>query len=302
MTISRIQMSSEGPDCSRLAWGMGSLPMTYTCDEVLGMLDVCMDVGITTLDNAENYGGFTREQLLGQALARRPNLRDRLQLITKCGCVGVTPRYPEYKGYHYDTTKEHIITAAESSLRNFGTDRLDALLLHRPDPLMDADEVAEAFTRLRAAGKVLHFGVSNFTPSQFELLAARLDFPLVTNEVQFSVLYLEPWYDGTLDLCQKNRISPLAWGPLGRGQLFQGSSEQVVRMRKALEQVGLELGGAPIDQVALAWVLKHPARIIPILGTGIPDEMKSAAQAESLTLSRQQWFTLWEASRGEKLP
>lgn len=302
MTISRIQMSNVGPECSRLAWGLGSLPMSYTSVQVMEMLDVCLEVGITTLDNAENYGGFTREALLGQALVGRSSLRDQLQLITKCGCVGVTPHYPDYTIYHYDTSKAHIIAAAEASLRNFGTDRLDALLIHRPDPLMDADEVAEAFTSLRQSGKVLHFGVSNHTPSQFELLASRLDFPLVTNEVQFSVLYLDAWYDGTLDLCQRRRISPMAWGPLGRGQLFQGSSDQISRVRQALKQVGYELGGAPIDQVALAWVLDHPTRIIPILGTGDPAEMRSSAQAERLALSRQQWFIIWEASRGERLP
>lgn len=302
MTISRLMMSVEGPECSRLAWGLGSLPMSYTSEQVLEMLDVCLEVGITTLDNAENYGGFTREELLGQALAHRSTLRDRFELVTKCGCVGITSRYPDYHMYQYDTSREHIIAAAEASLRNLGTDRLDALLLHRPDPLMDADEVAEAFTQLRSAGKVLHFGVSNHTPSQFELLASRLDFPLVTNEVQFSVVYLDTWDDGTLDLCQKRSISPMAWGPLGRGALFQGSSERIQRVREALALVGQQAGGAAIDQVALAWVLKHPARIIPILGTGVPAEMRSSAQAETLTLSREQWYVIWQASTGEKLP
>jgi predicted oxidoreductase len=302
MSISRIWMSNEGPECSRLAWGLGSLPMSYTSQQVLEMLDICLEAGITTIDNAENYGGFTREQLLGQALAGRSSLRDQLQLITKFGCVGVTPRYPNYQMYQYDTTRAHIIEAAETSLVNFGTDRLDALLIHRPDPLMDADEVAEAFTGLRQAGKVLHFGVSNFSPAQFELLASRLAFPLVTNEVQFSVLHHEPWDDGTLDLCQRRRISPMAWGPLGRGHLFTGSSERIVTVRQVLQKVGDELGGASISQVALAWVLKHPARIIPILGTGIPSEMRSTVQAESLSISRQQWYAIWEAGRGERLP
>jgi predicted oxidoreductase len=296
MTVSRITMSSEGPTLSRLAQGFGSaMRWEKSPRQVLEHVSKCVDLGVTTLDVAAIYGGGQAETLLGDALALAPALRDRVQLVTKCG-VGTWGT----SLYHYDTSKVHILWSVDQSLGKLRTDRIDVLLIHRPDPLMDADEVAEAFAELRQSGKVLHFGVSNFTPSQFELLASRLSFPLVTNEVQFSVMYLDTWYDGTLDLCQKLRISPMAWGPLGGGRLFREDSEQVVRLRKELSQVGESLG-ASMDQVALAWLLKHPARIVPVLGTGKAERVRSAVQAESLELSREQWSRVWVASTGQRL-
>ncbi len=141
------------------------------------------------------------------------------------------------------------------------------MLIHRPDPLMNADETAEAFTKLKQSGKVLHFGVSNFLPSQFELLASRLDFPLVTNQVEISVMHLAAFADGTIDQCQQLRIAPMAWSPFGGGELFKEDSPRAVRLCEALVAVGQQLGQVAIDQVALAWLLSHPVNIIPILGT-----------------------------------
>jgi predicted oxidoreductase len=297
--------SPDGAAFSRIAWGMGSLPPSTTVGDVSRLLATCLDCGITTVDNAENYGGYTRERLLGDALRSSQGLRDRLELVTKCGCVGTSPDYPEYRMYHYDTRGAHIERAVELSLRNFGTDRLDALLLHRPDPLMDADDVAEAFVRLRGSGKVLHFGVSNFVPSQVRLLQSRLPFPLVTDEVQLSVLAVDALSDGTLDLCQEFRMPPMAWGPLGRGRLFSeedGRDDRVDRVRAELRRVGLELGGAPMDQVALAWLLQLPARPIPILGSGVPEEIRSAVGALDLSIDRQSWYRILNASLGESIP
>jgi len=182
------------------------------------------------------------------------------------------------------------------------TDRLHRLLIHRPDPLLDPDEVAEAFAELRRAGKVLHFGVSNFTPSQFELLASRMDFPLVTNQVEISVLHMDTLHDGTLDQCQRLGIAPMAWSPLGGGRLFRGEDEQATRLRRALSAVGEALGGASLDQVALAWLLRHPARILPILGSGKVERIRKAVHAEDLQLSREQWFAIWSASKVEDVP
>jgi predicted oxidoreductase len=297
MSVSQITISSEGPTFSRLARGMGSSARwRISAAEMLDMVIACLDMGITTFDNAAIYGGGEAEKLFGDALALNPSLRDRMQLVTKCsiGNFGTSL-------YHCDTSKAHIIDSVEQSLRKLKTDRIDVLLIHRPDPLMNADEVAEAFAELRKSGKVTHFGVSNFTPSQFELLNSRLDSPLVTNEVEISVMHLDTWHDGTLDLCQRLRISPMAWGPFGGGRLFRDDTEQAIRLRKELGQVGEALG-ASIDQVALAWLLKHPARIVPILGTGKIDRIRSAAKAEGQELSREQWFMIWVASTGERLP
>ncbi|OGO04788.1 MAG: hypothetical protein A2Y73_01980 [Chloroflexi bacterium RBG_13_56_8] len=297
MTVSRIAISSEGPTLSRFAQGFGSsVRWGKSPHQVLEHVSECVDLGVTTMDIAAIYGDGEAEILLGSALALHPSLRDKLEIITKCS-IGTW----NTSLYHCDTSKEHILWSVDQSLTKLKTDRLNALLLHRPDPLMDADEVAEAFAQLRQSAKVLHFGVSNFTTSQFELLASRLDFPLVTNEIEISAMHLNAWQDGTLDLCQRLRISPLAWGPLSGGRLFTSDTEQTVRLRKELSETGDALG-ASIEQIALAWLLKHPARIVPILGTGKSDRVQSAVKAESLELSREQWFRIWVASTGERLP
>jgi len=298
MTVSRIAISSEGPMFSRIAQGFGSSARwDKSPRQVLEHVSECVDLGITTLDIAAVYGGGRAEPLLGDALALNPPLRDKLQLITKC-CIGTW----NTSLYHYDTSRAHISWSVDQSLAKLRTDRIDVLLIHRPDPLMEADDVAEAFTELRQSGKVLHLGVSNFTPSQFELLASRLSFPLVTNEVEFSVMHLDTWHDGTLDLCQRLRISPLAWGPLGGGHLFRDETERAVRLRSELQAVAEELGGASIDQVAVAWILKHPANIVPILGTGKVERVRSAVKADALELTREQYFRIWTASTGTRLP
>ena len=303
MTVSRIQLTGRGPEFSRLVagvWRLGEWGMDTR--GLLGFIHGCLDLGITTFDNADIYGGYTCEGLFGAALAAEPGLRDRLELVTKCGIQLVTDNRPGNRVHHYDTSRDYIVAAAENSLRELQTDRLDLLLIHRPDPLLDADEVAEAFGALWASGKVRHFGVSNFLPWQFDLLQARLDFPLVTNQIELSVLYLDPLHDGTLDQAQRLRVPPMAWSPLAGGRLFDAHDERARRVRAALEGVGRELGGAAVDQVALAWLLRHPARLLPVLGSGRVERIHAAAMAEGLRLDRQQWFAVWEASAGREVP
>jgi predicted oxidoreductase len=190
----------------------------------------------------------------------------------------------------------------DNSLRELSCGYLDLLLIHRPDPLMDADEVASAFCALRASGKVRHFGVSNFGPSQLELLASRLDFPLVTNQIEISVLKLDAMLDSTLDQCQRLRIAPMAWSPLGGGRLFDGEEERLVRVRTALSSVVEEIDGASLDQAALAFLLTHPARIVPVVGSGKIERLRAAAAADAMRLTRQQWFSIWRASTGADVP
>jgi predicted oxidoreductase len=225
-----------------------------------------------------------------------------MQLITKCGIKLVSKNRPAHQIKHYDTSRVHIVESVETSLRLLRTDHVDVLLIHRPDALMDADEVAEAFQALRRAGKLLHVGVSNFAPSQFELLASRLDAELVTNQLEISVAHIDAFLDGSLDLCQRRRVSPMAWSPLSGGRLFTGRDERSVGLRQALTAVGHQVGGATLDEVALAWLLTHPARIVPVLGTGKLERIRAAVRAETLRLSREQWFTLWCASTGKEVP
>jgi predicted oxidoreductase len=298
-----VQLHAGGPECSRLVAGFWRLREWRMSEgELLAFVRTCLDLGITTFDHADIYGDFRCEGLFGAALAREPGLRSSMQLVTKCGIAPVSSGRPANTIDHYDTSRAHIVAAVENSLRELHTDYIDLLLIHRPDPLLDADETAAALTDLRAAGKVLYCGVSNFTPWQFDLLSSRLDFPLVTNQVEISVLNMQALHDGTVDQCQRLRIAPMAWSPLGGGRLFAPGDEQAQRVRQSLAQVGETLGGATVDQVALAWLLSHPARIVPILGTGKIERVRQAVQAESLRLSREQWFTVWTASAGRGVP
>jgi predicted oxidoreductase len=288
---------------SRMVMGLWRLvSWQLTGQELLHLVHTCLDMGMTTFDLADIYGDYTCEELFGRALEREAGLRHRLQLVTKCGVKLVSSQRPGHQLKHYDTSYAHIITSADQSLAMLHTDRLDLLLIHRPDPLMDPDEVARAFHDLWQSGKVLHFGVSNFTPAQFDLLASRLDFPLVTNQVELSVLHMDVLHDGTVDQCLRLGLSPMAWSPLGGGRLFDADGPRAVRVREALAEVGEELGGASLDQAALAWILRHPAHIVPILGSGKIDRLRREAASTNLTLSRQQWFAIWTASAGHAVP
>ncbi len=289
-------------DISPIVAGMWRLcDWQYSTDELLRFIESCIDLGVTTFDHADIYGDYSCEELFGKALAKSPALRDKMQLLSKCDITLVSDKRPEHSIHGYDTSKEHILKSVETSLTKLCTDHLDLLLLHRPDPLMDADEAAEALTTLKDSGKVLAVGVSNFTVSQFELLASRLSVSLVTNQIEFSVLNMDALDDGTLDQCQQRRIRPMAWSPFGGGRLFQEKSEQAERVRNTLQTIGADLN-ASLDQIALAWILKHPARILPVLGTGKIDRVRQAVKALNLELSRDQWFAVWEASKGHEVP
>ena len=302
MPVPQVDLAAAGPRFSRLVLGLWRVAGWGLSDaELLALVHVSLDLGITTCDHADIYGDYSAEEIFGHALALEPSLRQRMQLVTKGGIKLVSARRPDHGLKHYDTSRAHIIASAENSLRLLGTDYLDLLLIHRPDPLLDPDEVAGAFVALRQAGKVLHFGVSNFAPSQFELLASRLDLPLVTNQVEISLLNMGALYDGTVDQCQRLGIAPMAWSPLAGGRLLQGGGEPAVRLRRTLQGVGEELGGALPEQVALAWILRHPGRIVPIVGSGRIERVRNLAAATDLHLSREQWFRLWAASTGREV-
>jgi len=302
-STARIHIHPNGPDFSRIAFGCWRL-VEWGLDVpgLRTLVEACLELGITTFDHADIYGDYQCEQRFGELLAAAPGLRARMQLVSKCDIRLVSQRRPANRRQIYDTTVAHIRASAEHSLRVLHTDHLDLLLLHRPDPLMDADEAAGALDALVAAGKVLHVGVSNFTPSQVELLASRLKAPLVTNQLELSPLHLEPFLDGTLDQCQRLRIAPMAWSPLGGGRLSTGGDERAARVRAALATVAGELGAASPEQVAFAWLLRHPARILPVTGSGRIERVREAVGALTLPLTREQWFDIWCASTGTSLP
>ena len=271
----------------------------WTPQQRLRWIEQCLDLGVTSFDHADIYGGYTVEALFGEALALSPGLRQRLQLVSKCGIQLVSATRPQHRVTAYDTSPQHIVASVEQSLRALRCDHLDLLLIHRPDPLMDADAVAQAFEQLRQAGKVRHFGVSNFTPAQFALLASRT--PLVTNQVECSPLQRDALHDGTLDQAQQLRLRPMIWSPLAGGRLFSGEDAQAVQVRQTLTEVGADLGCSPAT-VAYAWLLRHPSRPHPITGSGRIEAIRDAVRALDVHLPAATWHAIWSAGAGREVP
>ncbi|EKO3417866.1 aldo/keto reductase family oxidoreductase [Vibrio fluvialis] len=301
--VAKVTIASQGPEFSELVqgyWRLGEWGMT--AQERLTFLKQHLELGITTVDHADIYGNYECEQLFGEALALEPSLREQLQIVTKCDIKLCSAKFPERKINHYDTSAAHIYQSVNNSLERLRVNEIDVLLIHRPDVLMDADEVAEAFTELHKVGKVKHFGVSNFSPAQFELLQSRLGKPLVTNQVEINPLNFDVAHDGTLDQMQMLRTRPMAWSCLGGGAIFNGDSEQAQRVRAVLEELREELGAESIDQVIYAWVRALPSKPLPIIGSGKIERVQAAVEALDLTLSREQWYRVWVASKGHGVP
>ncbi|ELM6621644.1 aldo/keto reductase family oxidoreductase [Vibrio fluvialis] len=301
--VAKVTIASQGPEFSELVqgyWRLGEWGMT--AKERLTFLKQHLELGITTVDHADIYGNYECEQLFGEALALEPSLREQLQIVTKCDIKLCSAKFPERKINHYDTSAAHIYQSVNNSLERLRVNEIDVLLIHRPDVLMDADEVAEAFTELHKVGKVKHFGVSNFSPAQFELLQSRLGKPLVTNQVEINPLNFDVAHDGTLDQMQMLRTRPMAWSCLGGGAIFNGDSEQAQRVRAVLEELREELGAESIDQVIYAWVRALPSKPLPIIGSGKIERVQAAVEALDLTLSREQWYRVWVASKGHGVP
>lgn len=299
MSVSRLALHAQGPTFSRLIMGYWRLmEWQLSPAALLDLMKYHLDLGVTTIDHADIYGGYQCEEAFGNALRLEPSLRDRMEIVSKCG-IALTAK-PEHALNHYNTSKAHIIASAEDSLRKLATDHLDLLLIHRPDPLMDADEVADAFISLKQAGKVKHLGVSNFSARQFELLQSRLPFPLVTNQLEISPLNQSTTLDGTLDLCQQLRIKPMAWSCLGGGRLFDG--QEYAPLRAELEQIRHEVGAQNIEQLVYAWVMMLPSQPLPLIGSGKRERIAAAVAAESIALTRQQWFRIRKTALGYDVP
>jgi predicted oxidoreductase len=261
--------------------------------EMENMINVCLENKITTFDHADIYGDYTTEASFGKALASSKIPREKLQLISKCGIQMITGnRNNAIK--HYQYSKEYIVQSVENSLQYLQTDFLDVLLLHRPSPLMQADEIAEAVLKLKSEGKIIDFGLSNFTTSQTELIRQKTE--VLYNQIQFSATHFEPMVDGSFDYMQINSICPMSWNPLG--SVFREDNSQTRRLKKLLVTLMAKyhLGS---DSILLAWILQHPAKIIPIAGTVNVARIQSLQKAVDLKLDKEDWFAIWTASMGE---
>ena len=290
--IERRKIHAQGPTFSRLiagAWRWHNVsPETV---ERLSL--IALDQGITTFDHADIYGDHSNEEIFGRQLSKNPSLRNKMELVTKCDIKFPSAQRPATWVKHYDTSKKHIVWSAENSLKMFHTDRLDLLLIHRPDPLLDPHEVAEAFSQLKKEGKVLHFGVSNFTPSQFTMLQKHLPMPLVTNQIEISLSRIDPFFNGDLDLMLELGASPMAWSPLNGGKLMADERDIFNKATKY---------NASYSQLALAWLLTHPSKIFPVIGTTQPDRIKEAAKSVDIQLDRQDWFEMLKWVMGKEMP
>lgn len=278
---------------------LGKWGSNFSTKEYEEFIESCISLKLIDFDHADIYGDYTTEHEFGQVIKSRPDLRKNLRIITKCGIKMKTANRPEHVVKSYDLSKSHIKKSVEASLKNLHTDFIDLLLLHRPDYLMDPNEIAEAFTELKKEGKVLNFGVSNFTPSQFDLLNSIT--PLFTNQIEVSLLQRKAFEDGTLDQCMKLGVVPTAWSPLGGGLLFKkAETESNKKIQQVLSMLGKKYE-LSTDQILYAWLRKHPAGIIPVLGTSKIERIKTAIDVLDVTLSHEEWYMLWEAAIGEEI-
>jgi predicted oxidoreductase len=299
LSCPRIVTRPGGLELSRVVAGMWRMvEWNMTVEQRVDFIEQCLALGVTSFDHADIYGNYGVEGLFGEALRAKPSLRERMQLVSKCGIKLVSTKRPQHGIQHYDTGAAHIIASAEESLRQLHTDRLDLLLIHRPDPLMDFDEVADAFQRLRQAGKVLHFGVSNFSRHQFEALDRRI--ALATNQVEFSPLHVAPMFDETFDGLQDLGVAPMIWSPLGGGRLFSANDANAESLRLVIKEIADRLR-QPFASVVFAWIMQLPSRPIPLTGTGRIDAVKVAVAGAGFQLSRHDWFTILRAARGHEV-
>ena len=297
-----MQRAILAPDfsLSRIVYGMwrlGDDPDTSPA-HVQAKIETCLEQGITSFDQADIYGGYTAEAIFGDALRAAPNLRDRIEIVTKCGIVAPAGRHSGARVKHYDTSADHITASVDQSLVDMAIDRIDLLLIHRPDPLMHHVDTGGALDALVASGKVRHVGVSNFRPHDWTLLQSVMRNRLVTNQIELSLLHMDPFRNGEIAFLQERGIVPMAWSPLGGGALFKKKNKRLARL---LTQIG-ESVGVDAVAVAVAWLMHHPAWIAPVMGTNSLDRIATLADACKVELTREDWFELYTEANGEEVP
>jgi len=277
-----------------MTWGSWGKQLSNK--EMEALMTFCVSNHITTFDHADIYGAYTTEADFGKAFKSSSLKREDLQLISKCGIQELSDNRKN-KVKHYNYSKDHIICSVEDSLKNLETDYLDLLLLHRPSPLMVAEDIAEAITVLKKDGKIRDFGVSNFTPSQMDMIGLRMDIDV--NQIEISITEHSAMYNGTLDFMTTSGIKPMAWSPLG--SVFKDDNEQTRRIHKQLGEL-MDKYNAKKDQLLLAWILKHPSGIHPVIGTTTEKRLKLAVEAAKIELELEDWFLILQAAQGHNVP
>ncbi|WP_127559454.1 aldo/keto reductase [Nioella ostreopsis] len=295
----RLSLSGQ-LDISRLVYGMWRVADDADTSpaHVQAKIEACLSQGITTMDQADIYGDYGAEAVMGAALKAAPALRDKIEIVTKCDIVAPIGKYSDARVKYYDTSAAHITASVEASLSNMATDRIDLLLIHRPDPLMDHHETGAALDALVASGKVRAVGVSNFKLHDWTLLQSAMKTPLCTNQIEASVLHFAPFIDGDIAWMQERAIRPMAWSPLGGGRLF---GEDGAAVRAVLDRIAAEQG-VDATAVAVAWLLAHPAKLAPVMGTNNLDRIRAISDAARVEMDRETWFEILTAAWGQEVP
>lgn len=296
--MQRIDITS-GLSFSRIVYGMWRIgdDADTSPNHVQAKIEACLAQGITTMDQADIYGGYTAEAILGGGLRQNPTLRDKIEIVTKCGIVAPAGRHSSARVKHYDTSAKHITESVEASLRDMNTDRIDLLLIHRPDPMLDPEETGEALDALVASGKVRSVGVSNFRPWDFSLLQSNMTEELVTNQIEISLAETSPFTNGDLAYLQERDLPIMAWSPLGGGSLMSGEGALAEALKRIAQEYSVDTAA-----VAVAWLLKHPAKILPVMGTNNLSRIATISDAEKVEMDRQTWFELYTLANGREVP
>lgn len=291
--MEKIRLGENGPEVSPVIysfWRALEDPDGISYRTVQAKLQACLDLGITTFDHADVYGNYQVEELFGKAVREAGIKREDIIISTKCGINALDASRPEYRTRHYDSSQKHIFKSIEQSLKNLGTDYIDILLLHHPDPLMDADETASALTTLVKKGQIRHVGVANFTVHQHQLLQSRLSLPIITNHLELNLLNTKPIVDGTLDFIKQQYSRALAWSPLAGGRLLDKDDESTFNIRSTLKRIASSYN-INEEQLAIAWLIKLGA--LPIVGSNNLTRIKNATSALSINLDKQDWYEIY---------
>lgn len=296
----------NGQTLSRMAYGVWRLSEAEDCsvNANLARIDSCLSQGITTFDHSDIYGDYRCEALFGDAVKARPALRDQMEVVTKTDIMLLSKSWPDTRVKHYDTSAAHINASVERSLQRIGVDVIDLLLLHRPDPLMDADATAACLDRLVDSGKVRGVGVSNFMPWDVDLLQSRMKHRLQTNQIELGLLSLNAFIDGQLAYAQTHKLPVMAWSPLGGGRLHREATHHgtaAARLAPRLKELAVA-SGVDESAVAIAWLMHHPAGVMPVMGSNRLDRIAQFSDATRIPMDRQTWYELYTLANGHEVP